>query len=119
MSDMINYKPIIDLLDARRDSLTNGFTKLTKEGQAMVDHIEGLLAQYEHIIEDLDEDGLASNAAALDEISTQAVQLLLDIGSDNEGIDSVDAADLLELVPFGSIIVEKEIDTDADDTEDD
>lgn len=116
MTDMIDYRPIRTRLEERKDELVNGFTRLNKDEQAQVDHIDSLLSQYDNILEDLEADGgLAANHKALDAISTQSVQLLLDCSV----IDQVDSMDLLEPITFAEIEGEDEdIDPDEDGDDD-
>lgn len=116
MTDMIDYRPIREKLEEYKDSLTNGFTRLGKDEQAQVDHIESLLSQYDNILEDLEADGgLVANHKALDTISAHGVQLLLDCNV----IDQVDSMDLLEPITFAEIEgdadeVDPEVDGDDD-----
>ena len=116
MTDMIDYRPLRIMLEERKDELVNGFSRLNKDEQAQVDHIDSLLSQYDNILEDLDaEGGLVANHRALDALSTQAVQLLLDCSV----IDQVDSVDYLEPITFAEIEGEDEDDdSDSDEDED-
>lgn len=115
MTDMIDYRPIRTKLEEYKTELTNGFTRLNKDEQAQVDHIESLIGQYDHILEDMDaEGGLAANHKALDAISTQAAQLLLNCNV----IDQVDAVDYLELITFAELEGNDD-DDESDDLEED
>lgn len=107
---IIDYRPIITLLEEALNERTNGFNQISKETQAEIDHIQTLLDSYESILEDIDsEGGISPRAAELDEISQEAVRLLVDL----QLIPETDSGDWLELVPVATI----EPEDDEEDTE--
>lgn len=112
---IIDYRPIQTALEDALTERTNGFNQLTKETQAEVDHIQSLLEQYETILEDIDsEGGIAPRAKELDEISVEAVRLLVDL----QIIPETDSADWLELVPVAQIEGESEEETEEGESDD-
>lgn len=115
MSDIIDYRPIRTMLEEARAERTNGFTKINKEDQAVIDHIDAVLEGYERILEDLEADGLADVSAELDELSVQGVDILVKIGL----TDSVDADDLVKPIPLSDIEKEMQEDEDTEESDDD
>lgn len=108
MSDIIDYRPIRKMLEEARDERVNGFTKPSKEDQAIIDHIDSVLDGYERILEDLEPSGLADVSADLDELSVQGVDILVKI---QLVADTIDADDLVKPVPLS------DLDPDNDDEE--
>ena len=113
---IIDYRPIQTALEEALSERVNGFNQLSKETQAEVDHIQSLLESYETILEDIDsEGGIAQRAKELDEISVEAVRLLVDL----RVITEVDSADWLELIPVAEIEGdEEESDAGEEDSDD-
>lgn len=112
MSDIIDYRPIRTMLEDARNERVNGFTKISKDDQAIVDHIDAILEGYDRILEDLDTEGLANVSSELDDLSNQAVDILTKIGL----VDSVDAGDLVNPIPLTDMELD---DNDEDETESD
>lgn len=113
---IIDYRPIQTALEEALSERVNGFNQLSKETQAEVDHIQSLLESYETILEDIDsEGGIAPRAKELDEISVEAVRLLVDL----RVITEVDSADWLELIPVAEIEGDAEESDEGEEDSDD
>lgn len=109
---IIDYRPIKEKLEIALDDRVNGNNTFSKPVQAEIDHLQSSIDAYETILEDIDsEGGIAPRAAELDEISTEAVKLLLDLSV----VTEIEASDLLELVPVASIENDSDSDTDEGD----
>lgn len=105
---IIDYRPIKNMLEEALDQRTNGNNTFSKEVQAEIDHLQSLIDSYDTILEDIEsEGGIAPRAADLDEISVEAVRVLVDL----EIVTEIDSTDLLEPIPVASI--------EGDDVDDD
>lgn len=112
---IIDYRPIKTMLEEALDQRTNGNNTFAKEVQAEIDHLQSLIDSYDAILEDIDsEGGIAPRAADLDEISVEAVRVLIDL----ELVTEIDAVDLLDPVPVASIEGD-EVGEDEDEGESD
>lgn len=111
MSDIIDYRPIRTMLEDARDERVNGFTKISKEDQAIIDHIDTVLEGYERLLEDIEATGLADVSAELDELSNQGVDLLMKV----KLIDAIEADDLVKPVALTDMETEDEDDADTAD----
>ncbi len=112
---MIDYRPIIEKLEEALTERTDGVNVFSKQTQAEIDHIQSLLDSYEHILEDIEaEGGLATRSADLDELSNEAVRLLVNLRI----VTDMEAAALLDPKSIAEIEGDEDADSDEDNVED-